>query len=115
MENQASLGIEPKIKLRLTYVDTGDAFEFAMSLDESRANPTENLLDASSGQFDLWGHDLLVFSCGRARTIIVRVTSFELAHLLKSIITQAASTLLCGRIRRSTAHSRIILRDCGSI
>lgn len=87
-----------------------------MSLDESRALSTEYLLDASSRQFDCWGHNLLIFSCSCARTIIVRVTTFELAHLLKSIITQATWTLLCVRVcSGSCAHCRIILSNRGSI
>lgn len=50
-----------------TYVDTGDALEFAVSLDEARPLSAKDLLDSSPGQFDRMVWDLLIFGA-RCRT-----------------------------------------------
>ena len=75
----------------ITYVDTGDALEFAVSLDEARPLSAKDLLDSSPGQFDRMVWDLLIFGARcRTWTIIVCVTTFKLAHLLKSIIVSSS-------------------------
>ena len=79
----------------ITYVDAGDALEFTVSLDEAWPFTAKDLVDSSPGQFHGLAHDLLIFGARcRTWTVIVCVTAFKLAHLLKSIIVSTSSRLV---------------------
>ena len=66
-----------------------------MSLNETWPIATKDLLDSSPWQFHGRVHDLLIVgSCCCIWTVIVCVTAFKLAHLLKSIIVSTSDRLV---------------------
>jgi hypothetical protein len=76
-------------------------------LDEAWSIPTEHLLDSSPWQLDGVGQAIMVIivssSSSRCRTriVVVCVTAFKLAHLLKSIIFWTNSRLVMKILKES--------------
>ena len=85
-----------------TYIYIRNSFEFSMCFNESRSFANENLFNTSSWKFDL--RYVLVTH------IVIRIRSFELSHLLKSIVCLSSPIL-----RRNPADIRVILRSLRSI
>ena len=81
-----------------TYINICNSFKFSMSFNESRSLANENLFYTSSWKFYL-RHVLVTH-------IVIRIRSFELSHLLKSIVCLSSPIL-----RRNPADIRVILRS----
>ena len=79
-----------------TYIDCGDSFEFAVVVDESWSITAKDLLNSGASEFHGRYHDRWLIVLGTlctCTTIVVGVTSLELAHLLKSIVILTATAL----------------------
>ena len=88
-------------KLVCTYIYVCYALKFSVSLDESRSLPHEYLFDSSSREFDL--RQLVAH-------IVIRIGSFELSHLLKSIVCDSSPIL-----RGNSSYIGVVLRSLWSV
>lgn len=84
-------------KTIFTYIHISNTFELSCCFNKSWSVANENLFDPSSWKFYL-RHVLVTH-------IVIRIGSFELSHLLKSIVCLTSPIL-----RRNPADIRVILR-----
>ena len=85
-----------KVLVIFTYINCGYTFEFSVVFDKAWSFTAKDLLNSCASEFYRWNHDLLLAVLGTlcsSTTIIVGVTSFELAHLLKSIVILTTASL----------------------
>ena len=85
-----------KVLVILTYIDCGNAFEFAVVVDESWTITAKDLLNSCASEFhgrNHYGWLIVLSTLCPSTTIVVGVTSLELAHLLKSIVILTATAL----------------------
>ena len=84
-----------KVLVIFTYINCGYAFEFSVIIDEARTFTAKYLLNSCASEFNRWNHDRWLVALGTlcSTTIIVGVTSLELAHLLKSIVILTTASL----------------------